>query len=92
MKFYDANGKELADKDAVDYSTGRYLQDKDDHEKYIFSPWDTVPARDEEHVPESTPTNAELAESVSQNSSDITDVQVALADIYESIAAATTTN
>lgn len=91
MKFYDANGKQLKDKDAVNYSTGRYLQDKSDPEKYVFSPWNTVPAREEEHVPEMVPTNAELAKSISQNSSDITDVQVALADIYESIAAASTT-
>lgn len=88
MKFYDANGKRLTDKDAVDYSTGRYLQDKGDPEKYVFSPWDTVPARDEEHVPEATLTNEELAETVSQNGSDITDIQIALADIYESLAAA----
>ena len=92
MTFCDANGKKLKDKDSVDYSTGRYLQDKDDSEKFVFSPWDTVPARDEETVPETTPTNTELAKTTSQNSSDITDIQIALADIYESIAAASATN
>ena len=91
MTFYDANGKKLKDKDSVDYSTGRYLQDKDDSEKFVFSPWDTVPARDEETVPETAPTNTELAKTTSQNSSDITDIQIALADIYESIAAASAT-
>lgn len=51
MKFYDIDGNELEDKDSVDYSTGRYLQDKDDPDKYIFSPWDVVPAREEETAP-----------------------------------------
>ncbi len=51
MKFYDVDGNELKDKDSVDYSTGRYLQDENDPEKYIFSPWDSVPLRPEETLP-----------------------------------------
>lgn len=51
MKFYDINGNELQDKDSVDYSAGRYLQDENDPEKYIFSPWADVPAREEENPP-----------------------------------------
>lgn len=67
MKFYDANGRELADKDAVDYSAGRYLQDPKDPEKYVFSPWGSVPAREEETVPNSSvPTNAELAAAIEE--------------------------
>lgn len=54
MKFYDIDGNELIDKDAVDYSTGRYLQSKEDPDKYIFSPWDTVPPREEETAPTAT--------------------------------------
>ena len=67
MKFYDINGNELADKDSVDYSTGRYLQDKDDPEKYIFSPWGVVPAGEEEStLDNSVPTNAEIAAAVEE--------------------------
>lgn len=51
MKFYDVDGNLLEDKDAVDYSTGRYLQDENDPEKYIFSPWGVVPLRNEETAP-----------------------------------------
>ena len=54
MKFYDINGNELQDKDAVDYSTGRYLQDAESPDKYVFSPWNTVPAREEETAPMAT--------------------------------------
>lgn len=52
MKFYDINGNELKDKDSVDYSTGRYLQDENDYDKYVFSPWDKVPPRPEEMPPQ----------------------------------------
>ena len=38
----------------MDYSAGRYLQDEEDPEKYIFSPWETVPAREEETAPAAT--------------------------------------
>ena len=51
MTFYDIDGNELQNKDSVDYSTGRYLQDENDPDKYIFSPWATVPAREEENPP-----------------------------------------
>ena len=51
MKFYDIDGNELKDKDAVDYSAGRYLQDEKDPDKYVFSPWGMVPAREEETAP-----------------------------------------
>ena len=54
MKFYDINGNELEDKDSVDYQEGRYLQDEEDPDKYIFSPWNVVPAREEESAPEAT--------------------------------------
>ncbi|MBQ8135145.1 MAG: hypothetical protein IJ711_00295 [Lachnospiraceae bacterium] len=67
MKFYDIDGNELADKDSVDYSTGRYLQDENDPDKYIFSPWGSVPARDEENQPDnSIPTNAEIAAAIEE--------------------------
>ncbi len=73
IRFYDINGKELKDKDAVDYSTGRYLPDKDDPEKMVFSPWATVPAREEETVPDnSVPTNAELAAAIEELASIVT--------------------
>lgn len=59
MKFYDINGNELADKDSVDYSAGRYLQDENDPEKYFFSPWGAVPAREEENEPSNGTTTIE---------------------------------
>ncbi len=67
MKFYDINGNELEDKDAVDYSAGRYLQDEEDPEKYIFSPWGMVPAREEENPPnEGEVTTADLAAAIEE--------------------------
>ena len=46
MKIYDTSGNELTER--PDYTTGRLLQDINDPDKYIFSPWDTVPLREEE--------------------------------------------
>jgi hypothetical protein len=67
MKFYDINGNELEDKDAVDYSAGRYLQDAEDPDKYVFSPWGTVPAREEETAPsEGTVSIEELTAAVEE--------------------------
>ena len=56
MKFVDANGKELSqqEKESMDYTEGRFLQDEIDHDLYVWSPWDAVEPRDEEHVPEAT--------------------------------------
>jgi len=54
MKFYNYNGIELQDSEDVDYSKGRYLQDENDPDKYIFSPWDEVPLRDGETPPEAS--------------------------------------
>ena len=75
MKFYDINGNELADKDSVDYSTGRYLQDENDPEKYIFSPWGIVPPREEENAPsEGTPTIEELTAAVEELGSIVAEI------------------
>ena len=71
MKIYSTTGKLL--KERPDYSKGRLLQDEKDPEKYIFSPWDEVPAREEETAPSKEPTIADQ----------ITDMQMALADLYE---------
>ena len=38
----------------MDYTEGRFLQDLNDSEKYIWSPWDEVDPREEEHRPEAT--------------------------------------
>lgn len=77
MRFYDINGNELADKDSVDYSIGRYLQDKNDPDKYIFSPWGTVPAGEEESAPDnSIPTNAEIVAAVEELASIIAEMEV----------------
>ena len=56
MRFVDVNGKVLsqAEKEAMDSSEGRFLQDLNDPELYVWSPWDTVAPREEEHAPEAT--------------------------------------
>lgn len=53
MRFVDENGKVLTqeEKEAMDYSAGRFLQDLTDYELYVWSPWTTVPPREEEHIP-----------------------------------------
>lgn len=56
MRFVDENGNELSqvEKESMDYTVGRFLQDTDDSELYVWSPWDTVEPREEEHLPEAT--------------------------------------
>lgn len=56
MRFVDENGNELSqvEKESMDYTVGRCLQDTDDSELYVWSPWDTVEPREEEHLPEAT--------------------------------------
>ncbi len=77
MKFYDINGNELEDKDSVDYSTGRYLQDENDPDKYIFSPWGVVEAREEETAPnDSVVTMEELTVAVEELASMIAEMEV----------------
>lgn len=53
MRFVDLDGKELdqVEKCSMDYDAGRFLQDEKDPELYKWSPWDTVPPREEENVP-----------------------------------------
>lgn len=50
MMFVDMDGNEL-DREEIDFDTGRLLQSEDDPEIYVFSPWDTVPPREEESAP-----------------------------------------
>lgn len=77
MKFYDINGNELENKDSVDYSTGRYLQDKNDPDKYIFSPWGVVETREEETAPnDSEVTIDELTAAVEELASIIAEMEV----------------
>ena len=47
MKIYNTSGEEL--KERPDYTKGRLLQDPDDPEKLIYSPWDEVLLREEEN-------------------------------------------
>lgn len=56
MKFVDENGKVLTqeEKEDMDYTEGRFLQDANDAELYVWSPWATVPPREEEHRPEAS--------------------------------------
>ena len=56
MRFTDENGNVLtqAEKEAMDSSEGRFLQDESDSGLYVWSPWDTVALREEEHAPEAT--------------------------------------
>ena len=56
MIFVDVNGRELTqtEKESMDYTAGRFLQDESDSEMYRWSPWDTVPPREEEHAPEAS--------------------------------------
>ena len=56
MRFVDENGRELSqvEKEAMDYTTGRFLQSIEDSEIYVWSSWDTVEPRDEEHMPEAS--------------------------------------
>lgn len=51
MKFYDENGKELERADFPKDGSGRFLQDASDPDRYVWSPWATVPLRDEETAP-----------------------------------------
>ena len=53
MRFVDENGTVLsqAEKEAMDYTTGRFLQDATDPELYVWSPWAKVPPREEENYP-----------------------------------------
>lgn len=56
MIFVDENGNTLTqeEKESMDYTAGRFLQDAEDYERYIWSPWLTVPPREEEHAPEAS--------------------------------------
>lgn len=56
MRFVDENGNLLTqgEKEAMDYTAGRFLQDPDDPELYVWSPWAAVEPREEEHMPEAT--------------------------------------
>ena len=36
------------------YEDGRFLQDVNDSELYVWSPWTTVAPREEEHAPEAS--------------------------------------
>lgn len=56
MKFLDVNGTELtqAEKEAKDYTAGRFLQDAEDADVYRWSPWASVPPREEEQAPVAT--------------------------------------
>lgn len=51
MRIYNTSGEEIQRCDC-DFSIGRLLQDRNDPEKYIFSPWDEIPLREEENAPE----------------------------------------
>lgn len=53
MRFVDESGNVLsqAEKESMDYTTGRFLQDETDPELYVWSPWATVPPREEENYP-----------------------------------------
>ena len=53
MRFVDENGNVLSqeEKEAMDYTEGRFLQDTSDPELYVWSPWATVPPREEETPP-----------------------------------------
>ncbi len=52
MKIVDINGNEIT-RDDCDFDKGRLLQSEDDPEVYVYSPWDTVPCKDEESEHES---------------------------------------
>lgn len=56
MKFLDVDGRELTqlEKEQKDSTEGRFLQDLEDSEIYRWSPWATVPCREEEHAPEAS--------------------------------------
>lgn len=56
MRFVDENGNVLSQeqKEGMDYTEGRFLQDANDPELYVWSPWDTVAPREEEHAPVAT--------------------------------------
>lgn len=56
MIFVDVNGVELtqAEKESMDYTAGRFLQDLSDSEIYRWSPWATVPPREEETAPKAS--------------------------------------
>lgn len=56
MRFVDENGNELTQeqKEGMDYTTGRFLQDENDPDLYVWSPWSEVAPREEEHQPEAT--------------------------------------
>lgn len=56
MKFLDVDGTELTqeEKEAKDTTEGRFLQDLSDYDIYRWSPWATVPPREEETPPSAT--------------------------------------
>ena len=56
MIFVDENGNVLSqeEKEAMDSTEGRFLQDEGDPDTYRWCPWDTVAPREEEHIPEAT--------------------------------------
>ena len=56
MIFVDENGNALSQeqKEAMDYTEGRFLQDDHDPSLYVWSPWATVEPREEEHIPETS--------------------------------------
>lgn len=56
MIFVDVDGRELTqiEKESMDYNVGRFLQAPENFELYRWSPWATVPPREEEHMPEAS--------------------------------------
>ena len=60
MKFVDEIGNILTqeEKEAMDYTAGRFLQDEQDSETYRWSPWDAVEPREEEQRPQATQLDA----------------------------------
>ena len=73
MTIKDYAGNKLTKPEEWQKPTGRLIQSKDEVDTLIFATWDEVPAREEETAPSKEPTIADQ----------ITDMQMALADLYE---------
>ena len=58
MKVVDTMGNLLTER--PDYTKGRLLQDKDNPDVMVFSPWDEVPLREEENLEYGNPLQMEL--------------------------------
>ena len=56
MRFVDETGNELTQvqKEGLDYTAGRFLQDESDQTRYVWSPWATVEPREGETRPTAT--------------------------------------